>query len=453
MRSFLLGLAIGLVVMFLALEFSAATSVADASELALEQERSGDVARLEEKVAELEAEIALSRPESEREATSDGDAPAKEAPEAAEAIPASAKADRLKRELDRLVAAGLIGASFENDDDELLEFLTNSWVMGGRPQEALTLLQVFRGSMNVSKLALSVAQALTKAKQPGLAVEAYLMGLEYKPARAIAALLKLAPERALAALDDPALLKKHAGNVRQGRIQLLTALGRVDEAFATADAQLRENKLNNSSWPLLIKASPAEAEKRLRKLASTTSDSGRRRFFELQLVDAMHGLGRTSEAIAKLERGLAESFDTPWVQKLGKLNRAKALSLLEQRTKQHPREQASWNLYGSQLIESGRKADAYRVLDRALTMRYQESIANNMIRADPLRASQRLEGRARQKRDDEMLGDIADALWKAGYKSRARNYYEEALRFDSDDSEWVRKTKYVRSGRSPFGKS
>lgn len=454
MRLFFLGLAIGAAAALTTTMFLEGGPSIEAAGPDFDSagEELDEVERLEAKVATLEAQI-QSRGGTGGERQSDGSVEeAVTSRKAAKPIDAAIKSERLKRELDRLIASGLVASKYRKNEQALFAFLVESWSAGGRPDEALTLLQLFQGSFPVQNYAHSVGAALLKSGQKGLAVEAYLLGAKKNVGATVNALLKIAPERALAALDDPSLMKKQGSSVRYNRIRLLTSMGRVEEAFALADAQMREKNFASAAWRDLVKASPTEAETRLRKLLETTPAGKTKRAYEMHLVTSLHKQGRVDDAVATLEAGLAKHFDTSWVRKLGEINRARALALLEKRTRAKPNDQASLNLLGSELVRAGRKADAFRVLDRAMSLGYKENVAQSMLAADPLRAVQRIAPRAMQKRDDEMLGDMADALWKAGFRSRARNYYEEALRFDSDDSEWVRKTKLVRAGKSPFGK-
>lgn len=442
MRSFLSGVLLGAAISGLVFSFAArdaydlaSTDGPAASEIATtrvepDAGRANDTSRASRVVARRVALGAEVRP----------------APEAPAPLPRAKCEATLLAELDQLAQAGLLAASFEGDDEELLDFLISSWIAGRRPERAWALMHRLRNGHNVRIFGVAIGDALAEKQQRALAIEAYLMGISEDPEGAVAGLLELDPARALEALQGPSIKPAHAAEVRAGQIVLLAKLGRTRELLEIVDAQLARGQFHFDSWESVIEASPIEAEKRLRaQIASTVTDH--RRSLQLRLVDALLKQERRDEAAAVLERGLARAFDTTWAAELASVSRPAALEILEERARSHPRDNDTLTLYGEQLLDLRRKAEAISILERSMRIRLTGRVARAFLRAAPQRAVRQLLPRARQSKDDELLGEIADTLWKSGDRARALGLYEEALRHDPDDSEWSAKLAAARAGR------
>ena len=76
--------------------------------------------------------------------------------------------------------------------------------------------------------------------------------------------------------------------------------------------------------------------------------------------------------------------------------------------------------------------------------------ARKLIEIDVLRLGPEVAESARTSRDDELLGDIADAYWQAGMRDQAIRLWQAAQDFDPGDGEWTGKLRASRSGEDPF---
>lgn len=404
------------------------------------------------KIEELQRELAAARTETETVRRSVGEEVRAKGSGAAERgirVKPSEVGARLEQELARLIASADLGAQFRGEEDKLFVFLVESWLANDRPEAALALLQAFDEVFDVGVHAIRTGQALRKAKHTALAIEAYLLALERQTTEAAYALEDLAPERGLRALDALGDKVKHDWAARSARIRFLMALGRQDEAIATLDEGLGNVSMN--TWHVLIERAPEAAESRIRRrLAQGGMLPSVQRELELYLIDSIAAQGRRDEAIARLEKGLSSVLTSEWVEKLGELSRARALSFLERQTKERPGDAKALGLLGAQLLAAKRRAEAFDVLRRSYTLEKDGDVAERMLEANPIRATQLLEDRARSARDDELIGDIADAMWKLGQRQRAATLWEEARRFDPDDSEWTRKIRAIAERRDPL---
>lgn len=424
---------------------------------ALAQDSGGDVGLDEgalRKIAELReqlaAALAATRTSPRLRADDESEAQADPHP-LPEALPASELERRLQAELVRLVATADVSASFRGKAEELFRFVVEAWLANDRPEAALALMQRFDAHFDVGLQAIQAGAALRTAGKTALATEAYLLGLRTQTADAMLALADIAPERGLRALDAVEGKIKYAWLANEARVRFLIALGRSDEAIARVDDAMKRGIVSMRTWPLLIKLSPADAESRIRRQIERGGlFPPVERELKSHLVDALVAQGRRQDAIALLERGLAKSLEEDWIAKLGDLARERALSLLEGHARLRPADAKVLGMLGGQLLAAKREKDAFPILLRSYEIAADNGVAERMLQADPVRATQILEGRARSTKNDEVLGEIADAMWRLGQRVRAVSLWEDARRFDPDDEEWTRKLRAVAARRDPL---
>ncbi|MCA8971267.1 MAG: hypothetical protein KDC95_15860 [Planctomycetes bacterium] len=404
---------------------------------------STDVDGLRVELARAKAELDRERARSSR---ADVDAPVATATEPA--AMETPRARSLMAELDRAIMSGALKKRFENDDDGLLELLIDSWCRADDPVTALALARDFHAQGMALPDVFTIGELLKAKGQTDLAADAWILGLQVNSNAAISQLLEVAPERALKALEGLAS-SLQPEEVACGKIQLLAKLGRKDDAFRSLEQLQQLASVPPEVWERLIECDAEETQKRLTSCIARTEGSAERHQFEYYLADALAKLGRTEEATKLLESSLANEFDASILAKLAQVSRERALNLLQERVRTNPSDGERWAYLGSQLVEAGRHAEAYDALERSYRSG-ERGWSDAILKADPVRGARLLEEAARQERDDEALGDIADALWQAGRKESALGYWREASRLDPEDSEWTEKLKAVREGRDPL---
>ncbi|MCB9892551.1 MAG: hypothetical protein H6832_01690 [Planctomycetes bacterium] len=415
----------------------------------LDTESVSRIAELEGELAQLRQRVIEQGDVRNVERGADGSAPAEPASvETTKRVSRDAIDAFLLAELDRLLAGDAIRLRFAGDRKGLFEFLVTTWLAAGRPELACSVVLACAGELDVWKEALAAGEALLAAGNRTLATEAFLLVFAREPYRVMNHLRDLAPDRALAMLDDPSLKDQIAFMPRiYGRIRMLAALGRTDDVIAYVDDLSRRGDLPRDSWRDIVEAAPSFAESRLRALIES-GPADDRPWYELRLVDAIDAQGRTAEATAIVEKKLAQGFDTLWLDSLIKIAPEKALRYLEDRSRQMPGDALTLNYYAKELASAGRRAEAFATYEKSLAVRFESGIASRLLEIDAVRAATVLSPLV--QRDDEALGNIGDALWEAGHPALARSYWEHALRVDPSDREWKRKLDRVRAGADPF---
>ena len=340
---------------------------------------------------------------------------------------------------------GTVPASFRKRTGAAFTFLIQTLLRVDRPQEALALLQR-HGRAGVGGQALNIGNALLAAGDTTNAREAFLIGK--RDADTIIPLLKLDPTAAREALETTL----EAGDETLAMLQTFDGSPEQAERGLTRLAKLiQDGDLSTWSWQELLKSRPEFVEQKTReRLATADLDDDDKARARDRLARSLLALGRSKDAIAIAMASLTENPDADFrVQLLADLDRDAAIAWTRQRALDTPN-QETHAAYGDQLMAAKRKREAFDAYARAHALDPSRASYTKLIRADPVLATNRLLPQAETSQDDEMIGDVADALWKQGQTNRAFSLWRRALRFDSDDSEWIRKVQAVREKRSPF---
>ena len=85
-----------------------------------------------------------------------------------------------------------------------------------------------------------------------------------------------------------------------------------------------------------------------------------------------------------------------------------------------------------------------------VSLALQKELAVRLAKAGVAVEEARLTHLACDARNDELLGDIADVLWKLGKRQVAQVLWREARDLDGEDSEWAMKLARVRAGKDPL---
>ncbi len=363
--------------------------------------------------------------------------------------PKPADLPALLAELELQLRSGALAQRFADSPDQLRAFLIQNWLQVDQPAQALALLRGVEPPSDILGYARSIGDALRQKGDPALAGQAYLMALGQNPEDwdVIQRLMEMAPGAALAQLQAMPANGELGAEARAQRALLLIASGDRDAGLAAFDALVAAGDVSPTAYHFLVQRDPAAAETRLRTyLESHTEDN---QWYQLELADAIKAQGRTSDAIAQVESLLQQQPDNyNALQKLGEFDRGKALQYLQNRLATDPSADA-YGAYGEQLLAAGRREDALAAYWQAWEMQ-PGSYAAQLLNLAPERFAPQLIQQAGANNDDELFGDIADALWRAGQHDRARSLWQRAHDIDSGDSEWIGKLARVARGTDPF---
>lgn len=418
-----------------------------------------DVIALREEIRRLRQELELARNGDGRTPVDGGTGEPQEASSTTDGGPAAAVAvvppDRrtelMLAELDELLRSGFLEERFRQQPTELAWFLLQSWCEVGHPERALLLLKRFDLAEEGAGYASWIGDLLEQKGDPALAAEAYLMALAAEPGdwSAIMSLTRLDPEAALRHRAEHPPVQAPDADYRSQTALLMLGAGRSEEALREIDALLAEGTLSEPLWNELVQRDPTAAEQRLRRLLEqgATEDDGTLR---LHVVRALCNQGKAEQARSEIDAMLSEWPDHgPAVQALADMDRRAALDYLQRRVTEQPNPTA-WGLYGEQLLQSERREDAVAAFYEAWTMAPDAGYQYRLLELAPERFATRMAEQADAQNDDELFGDIADALWQSGRHQEAINYWRRALEIDSTDSEWIEKLRAVDSGRDPM---
>ena len=229
---------------------------------------------------------------------------------------------------------------------------------------------------------------------------------------------------------------------------LQIATGEKEKGLATLDALLAEGAMPDMVWDLLIQQDPAAAEARLRQaLNGETIDEDEAR---VRIVHALQSQGRNEEALGEVQLILEQDPDNAWgIETLGQLDGRRALAWLEGRLAVTPSAELQ-ALYGEQLLRAERTQEGIGALLQAWELEPDAGYGLRLLELIPDRVAPRLLQQAAAPNNDELYGDIADALWQLGRRQEAEGHWRTALRIDPTDSEWIEKLRAVGRGRDPM---
>lgn len=353
-------------------------------------------------------------------------------------------------ELAEQLQAGILRRRYAQSPAELAMLVMQAWVETGSPERAYRLLQTLRIAGLDSGTAHWIGNALKEKGDKTLARDAFLVGLRLNPTdwSIIQALAEVDP---IAALEEQARLTADSTNggddVVLQKALLLLAAHRRDEALSVVDKLIADGKATDYIWDQLVQREPAAAVERLRKQLEAAAGNDDMR---MRLVQALRNAGDAATARKEIDAVLAnQPQHAGAVGALGELDRRAALTYLEAQLAAAP-SGGTWWLYGEQLVAAQRKEDAVTAYWQAWQAEPNNGYQYKLLELAPERYAPQIAERARTARDDETLGDIADALWRSGRRDEARMFWEEAQQIDPTDGEWIGKLAKVRAGGDPF---
>lgn len=356
-------------------------------------------------------------------------------------------------DLRRYVSSGALEQYFSGKREDLAAFLVDGWIGVGRPELAYAVVTASAQQLPIDNLLRATADALGEAGNHVLATEAHLRLLIENPGAALSYLREHAPDRALALLEGMTLADEHQAVVRRGRLELLIELKRPEDALRLADALLHEGRFPPEAWSFFVDTMPREVEARLLAQMQREASPDMQRALDLHLVKALTQQGRNEEARRRIEARLRNGYDPELADALTKAAPKEALTYLERQVRLRGNDASVWAKYGDVLLTSGRQREACQAFERAITMSADndDEAIGLYLKADARSAVAFLLPIARARKDDEVFGDMADALWKRGDRNLAQEYWEEAARLDPDDSEWREKLARLKQQKDPLG--
>ncbi len=365
----------------------------------------------------------------------------------------SAHGEELFAEFERMFHSGAFRDLYGDDPDSLFSFLIDTWVSSGHPGEALALLQRFDVQTEYSGYAQHIGSQLLEQGDRSRARDAFLMSLRggNHDWDLIGQLMELDPAEALRQLQQ---VDGEVEGIAAQRALLLLATGETEAGLAAFDALVEAGDVPNSAWEQLVQRSPTEAEARLLarlEADGQTMDSDQKAWLQMQVAQSQQNQGRGGDARDTVLALLGEQPENGWaINRLAELDRDRALSWLQDRARTSPTDTILGNL-GAQLQAAGRTQEALDAYWRAIDMAGGQSNWNyRVLQLDPIGSADRLGQVAERTHDDELFGDIADALWQSGNKTRAYQLWRRALELDPTDGEWINKVNAVDEGREPM---
>jgi tetratricopeptide (TPR) repeat protein len=166
---------------------------------------------------------------------------------------------------------------------------------------------------------------------------------------------------------------------------------------------------------------------------------------ELHRADALRRLGDAAGEKQVLVR-LAERHgaDAQAWNRLAEVDPAGALQLTERLLTTAPHQQLrAWR--ARLLAQVGRREEAIAAFQQLLPDDW-DTGSRGLLRLAP----ELVRDEAARRRDDELLGDLADLAWRDGRREEAVALWRRAQEFDPGDGEWTGKLQRVANGRDPF---
>lgn len=369
----------------------------------------------------------------------------------AELLAATPHPEALQRALEEYLASGLLEDQYADNPQGLAYWLAYQYIHAGEPYEAWKIHRIWPdlGSQVLG----DIGQLLKQQGQVASATEALLEAARQDPWdwEWTQELTELDPAGALAALRkgmaDNEDLRENGGTYRE--IQLLLAMDDTEGALARIDELLAGPHVDSSVYDLLSQFPPEVAEERLRARAEDDAFGDAR----YRLAQLLRDQGDTEGAVDLLAQLLEEmpgNSEALWM--LGELDRGEAIAALQNRISSGLPDAETWGALGDQLLAAGRIDEAVDAWLAAFeTYPSSDSWSYKLLEHAPERFWPMFEDQTRRSGDDEMWGDLADAYWRNGRHTEAREAWERARQLDPDDGEWTGKLSKVAAGTDPFG--
>ena len=358
--------------------------------------------------------------------------------------------EALQARLDEFLTSGIYAERFAGNPQSIASFLVYQYVEAQDPWTAYEIL--LEHPLDAGAFG-NVGQALIAAGDRAAGTQALLEALRQDPTNGgwVQSLTELDPAGALAVVEEvlgerPELAES---GLELGAIRLLHSAGRGEEARARLEGLLGQEWVDPGTWDLLVEVDPELAEERLRERVEDDPFGDTR----LRLAQMLNERGDEEEVVALLESVLRD-MPGNWqaISLLGDLDTEVGIAALQRTVDADPQNISLLGALGDQLVEAGRLEEAIEAWTTAFDADPQNtSWAWRLLQHAPDRFFPQIEDRARETRDDELWGDVADAHWQAGRHEEARRAWEMARRIDPGDGEWSGKLRSLAMGQDPLG--
>ena len=413
-----------------------------------------DATDTEATIAKLEAELQALKGTTQREnvdGPDEDDEP--QLPPPAEPLQQhNERLQHLIREVEDQIRSGVFHACYAEEPSSLAYIVIDRWMNAQQPERALLLLERLGSPDLLSYGNWIGAQLLEAGDRPG-AIRAYLLGLQNDPTDwgSILALSQLDPALALSmrAGAEIGAETRESASFRAQSALLLLAQGQTEAGHAALSEISRSGgELPMEIWDSLIGLDPSFAVAQLESMREGATFQENNMGF--LLARALRESGRGAEARQTLQAMLTDE-DLEWsvLQQMAELEGEGAVHFLRERAKTNP-SPATYQILADQLLTRDDREGAIQALQQARILEPNGQASRKLIEIDVLRFGPEVAESARTSRDDELLGDIADAYWQAGMRDQAIRLWQAAQDFDPGDGEWTGKLRASRSGEDPF---
>jgi len=360
----------------------------------------------------------------------------------------------LLAELRELVASGALEARYK-DPDALVHFLVSTWLEAGAPDRAVALMSRFEMDGSLAGYAVTaVDQLLQKGDHSAALYGCLLLARSgHERHNVVLAAMTLGAARVLEELDATAVAHGKKWDQEDWSAQrsvLLLSAGETKAAIEiVGDILEGDADLPAWMWPQFVEKAPKESESLLRAGLRKAKNKETRHELQKHLALALKRQGRKSEAVQIMRELIDAEISDDVVSAFHEVDRSALVDWLARRVRTKPTAR-SWGLYGDSLLTAKRTRHAISAWWAAARLDASCEASRKLIEHVPQQAIMCLTRPAQDLRDDELIGDIADALWRLGKRHRARDLWQQALQFDSDDSEWTAKLMKVEKGLDPM---
>lgn len=360
-------------------------------------------------------------------------------------------------ELARLIESGALYAAFAQDADGAAEFLFQTYMRAGLPQDAL---RVLRAHDLPAESSAEVAQALLASGDRAGATEALVLGLErhaedfdWRDPRWGPQLERNDPAAALAALERWKAARGDEPDARMDtrRAALLARLGRSDEARGLLDWVWNNSEPNELAWRTLGDVDPKLAETRM--LATLEGDGAYDWDNQARYLSFLrdHGRGedltRAAEAwLARPDIDLESSSEFLLAERPALYADAlqRRIAALDQDRHTEPDLYAQLALAEERM---GNPAAAYDHCMRALeTNPFHDRAAQWMLEHDASRYFATAEATVRSWGNEEGWGALGEQYLSRGRSDDACRAFEEARRLAPDGGQWDQRIAMAKAG-------
>jgi tetratricopeptide (TPR) repeat protein len=230
--------------------------------------------------------------------------------------------------------------------------------------------------------------------------------------------------------------------VRLRLAEVLARVGRSGEARTLLGELAAESVLEEGCYRLLAELDPTAALDRLQRVIAEGDESGEWRTARAELLSTLGRREEALAALeALLAEGGAETFNRQAARELlTKLDPERGLAHLCEAVRRTPDEPELWSELGDRWLDRGDRPSAVAAWLEAFRRSPGSSEwEERLLEQAPEELILAYQDELRNDGSDELWGDLGDALWRAGRHLEARDAWQRAAAIDHSDLEWTQK--------------